>query len=130
MNEGERQPRVLLVDSDDLLVSLLKERLEFDGILVEICADGARALSDVQRFVPDLIVMDLMLPSRSGLEILFDLRNDPNFRRLPVIVLTHLHGREINKQAKSLEIVEFMNKTDHTLAQMVENIESHAKVRV
>lgn len=77
--------RILLVDDEPRIREVVATYLRRDGYIVETAADGEAALSGLSGFDPDLVVLDLMLPAVSGIEILSEIRRNGD---LPVIVLT------------------------------------------
>jgi two-component system phosphate regulon response regulator OmpR len=76
---------VLMVDDDEKLQKLLREYLENNGFHVLNLPDGAKVLETIRKQSPDLVILDIMLPGKDGLEILKEIRRDFN---LPVIMLT------------------------------------------
>lgn len=80
--------RVLVVDDDPDIVDYFGSLLEDDGFEVASANRAATALDEVDRFRPDLVVVDVALPGRSGLDLLVTLRRHPEWRRLPVVVVT------------------------------------------
>lgn len=87
---------ILVVDDEEPIQELLKFNLEKEGYQVLIAADGPEALTILEEQQPDLLVLDIMLPGMSGLEVCNQLRNKPKFADLPVIMLT-AKGEEIDK---------------------------------
>ncbi len=87
---------ILVVDDEDLIQELLRFNLEKEGYKVIIAKEGRQALDLVAREHLDLIVLDLMLPGIDGLEVCRQLRLNPKFQELPVIMLT-AKGEEIDK---------------------------------
>ncbi len=77
--------RVLIVDDDQKLQKLLKEYLENNGFRVMGLPDGSQVLETIRKESPDLVILDIMLPGKDGLEILKEIRKDFD---LPVIMLT------------------------------------------
>ena len=77
--------RILIVDDDEKLQRLLKEYLENNGFQVLSLMDGSQVLKTISTKSPDLIILDIMLPGKDGLEILKEIRRD---YLLPVIMLT------------------------------------------
>jgi two-component system, OmpR family, phosphate regulon response regulator OmpR len=77
--------RVLIIDDDEKLQKLLREYLENNGFRILGLPDGSRVLETIRRESPDLVILDIMLPGKDGLEILKEVRRDFN---LPVIMLT------------------------------------------
>jgi len=82
------KPTILVVEDEAPLLTLLRYNLEKQGFRVEEAADGQEALLRVAETKPDLIVLDWMLPSLSGLEVCRQIRRRPNTRDLPIIMVT------------------------------------------
>lgn len=80
--------RVLLVEDDRDIVELVKYNLEKEGYQLFSATDGATGLAQVRKTPPDLLILDLMLPKLSGLEICKEIRKDVNLNRLPILILT------------------------------------------
>ena len=88
--------RVLVVEDDPSIAIGLRINLESEGYVVEVAEDGERALELARTNAPDLIVLDVMLPKRNGLEVLHDLREEG--RTMPIIILS-AKSNEIDKVA-------------------------------
>jgi type II secretory ATPase GspE/PulE/Tfp pilus assembly ATPase PilB-like protein len=80
--------KVLLVEDEDALRRVLKDLLEREGFTVFEAADGVKALDEIDRAAPDIVVLDLNLPRLDGYGVLSHLRARPATAELPVIVLT------------------------------------------
>ncbi|EGQ0299051.1 response regulator transcription factor [Staphylococcus pseudintermedius] len=78
--------RVLVVDDEQSIVTLLKYNLEQSGYVVEVAQDGEEALQKEKETKPDLIVLDVMLPKRDGIEVCKTIRSDKN--QVPILMLT------------------------------------------
>ena len=85
--------RILLVDDEPLITDSLSYSLKREGFDVKAVGDGPDALQEVEDFQPDLVVLDIMLPSMSGLEVCRQLRTKSS---IPVIMLT-ARGEEIDR---------------------------------
>jgi DNA-binding response OmpR family regulator len=111
--------RVLIVEDDQELRELLRTTLEGEGFTAEIATDGAEGLSRLRRGVPDLVLLDLVLPRVNGLEVLMALRSDPAARRVPVIVMTGTQTQA--SELRGLGVVALLYKpfaTDALLARI------------
>jgi two-component system alkaline phosphatase synthesis response regulator PhoP len=80
--------RILLIEDDPHLVELLEYNLSKEGFQVVACFDGARGLARAHESTLDLLVLDLVLPSLSGLEICKQVRVNLGINRLPILILT------------------------------------------
>jgi two-component system phosphate regulon response regulator PhoB len=87
MNEVNK-PYVLIVEDEAPLVTLLRYNLEKQGFRVEDAGDGGEALTRITEMPPDLLLLDWMLPTVSGIEVCRQLRRRPATRTLPIIMLT------------------------------------------
>lgn len=88
MSCSQRPYRVLVVDDDPDILVYLTMLLEDHGYVVESAADTATAFAAVDRFCPDLIVVDVLMPGRSGLDLVVCLRRDRRWQHIPMIVIT------------------------------------------
>lgn len=82
------KPYVLIVEDEAPLVTLLRYNLEKQGFRVEDAGDGGEALTRITEAPPDLLLLDWMLPTMSGIELCRQLRRRPATRALPIIMLT------------------------------------------
>jgi DNA-binding response OmpR family regulator len=80
--------RILVVDDDRQIVRLVQSYLQQSGFTVLTAYDGAEALHALRREKPDLVVLDLMLPGRDGLEVTRIVRNDVALAAIPILMLT------------------------------------------
>jgi len=81
-------PHVLVVEDEDSLATLLQYNLQKEGYDVAVAGDGEEALLRVEERLPDLVVLDWMLPKVSGIEVCRRLRQRNETRNLPIIMLT------------------------------------------
>src|ERR1700722_17428577 len=85
---GLSKPLVLGVEDEASLATMLRYNLEQQGFRVEEPADGQEALTRIPETLPDLVLLDWMLPVMSGLEVCRQVRRRPMTRDLPVIMVT------------------------------------------
>ncbi len=93
---NEEMKRVLLIEDDRDIVELVRYNLEREGFQVAAATDGATGLVQVRKTPPDMLLLDLMLPKLSGLEICRDIRRDQALNRLPILMLT-ARGEEADR---------------------------------
>jgi phosphate regulon transcriptional regulator PhoB len=80
--------KILIVEDENDLVKLLKYNLEKEGFKVNYATDGSIAIAEARRDPPDLVILDLMLPGVSGLEVCRQLRRSERFARTPILILS------------------------------------------
>lgn len=90
--------RVLIVDDEPNIVAALEYLLQRTGYEVRAASDGDDALRQVEDFVPDLVLLDVMMPQKSGYEVCQRIREREDWRRIKIIMLS-ARGREaeVNK---------------------------------
>lgn len=81
-------PRILLIEDEPHIAEAIRFILSRDGHEVEWSADGGNLAGLMARTRPDAVILDLMLPGRSGLDLLADLKADPATAPIPVMMLT------------------------------------------
>ncbi|MEM8788984.1 MAG: response regulator [Pseudomonadota bacterium] len=101
--------RVLIVEDEPNIADALSFLLSHEGFEVLVEPDGARALDRVAQTGPDVVVLDVMLPNRSGFDILRDLRASGT-AHLPVLMLTARGQRRDRSTAEELGATRFMTK--------------------
>ena len=82
------QPYVLVMEDEDALATLVQYNLEKEGYKVVVAADGEEGMLQIDERLPDLVLLDWMLPKLSGIEVCRRIRGRPETRNLPIIMLT------------------------------------------
>lgn len=102
--------RVLLIEDEPNIIEAISYLLSRDGWTVHTHSDGETAMDKVMQGVPELIILDVMLPGRSGYDILRDLRAKPETADVPVMMLTARGQARDRELAVSLGATQFMTK--------------------
>lgn len=102
--------QVLLVEDEPNIAEALRFLLSRENWTVDLHEDGATALDKITSSTPDLVILDMMLPGRSGMEILRDLRAIDGFEGLPVLMLTARGQSRDRELAEQVGVSRFMTK--------------------
>lgn len=102
--------KILLIEDEPNIIEAISFILKRDGWVVATHGDGKSAVEAVARHAPDLAILDVMLPGRSGYDILQDLRQDAATRDLPVLMLTARGQAKDREMAERLGASHFMTK--------------------
>ena len=88
MTEATATRRVLVADDDEYIRRVLTHNLEAEGFHVTVCGDGEDARDLARSTVPDVIILDVMMPKRDGFDVLASLKANPSTRDIPVVLLS------------------------------------------
>lgn len=88
--DSEERPRILVADDDQGIRDVLQDMLERAGFEVELAEDGDRALHKIERHRPDLVLLDVDMPAKTGWEVVQRIKSDPILHHLPVLFLTSM----------------------------------------
>lgn len=83
-----QKPRLLLIEDEEDIAALIKLQAEISGYKLHVEVDGLNGLLAVEREKPDLVVLDIMLPGQSGLDVCRKLKNNPATKDIPVIMIS------------------------------------------
>ena len=111
MSEPLKDKRILLVDDDQDILTSMQAAFEPTGAVVETASNGNKAVEIVEKNQPDLVVLDMMLPGRSGFLVLEKIKaRKPRNAKPFVIMITGNQGARHKMYAESLGVSEYFNK--------------------
>ena len=113
---------ICIVEDGDFLRSLAVTKLEKEGFTVFTAANGEDGLKIVQEKIPHLLILDLMLPLKSGFDILETLKKDTATKNIKVIVFSNLGEESDIKKCLALGASDYLIKANFTLDELVEKI--------
>jgi len=119
---------ILLIEDDQFLSSLLKTRLEKEQYEILLAHDGLEAIKVLKDSDPDLILLDIILPGKSGFDILEEIRTDPQLndkKSIPVIVISNLGQESDMERGKEFGIVDYFVKARISIDDLVEKVNEH-----
>ncbi len=121
---------VLLCDDDEFIARMYAFKLESEGYTVVIVESGTKVIEEMRRVRPDLVILDLMMPEKSGFEILQDLNfdTDESLKKTPIIVASNLAQQTDIDLVKAFDVVDFVVKSRTTPKELLEIVERHLKV--
>lgn len=114
---------VLVVEDDQFLRELFVRKLLSSGFKVENAVDAKATFEILDRWKPDIILLDLILPDVDGFEILAQLKKDTRFTAIPVIILSNLGEQKDIDRAMSLGAQEFMIKVNFNLEEIATHVQ-------
>jgi CheY-like chemotaxis protein len=104
------EARVLVVDDDPEIVTFLATLLELEGIESTVATSAAAAMEKLEQGIPDLVLLDIAMPDRDGLDLCRALKKDPRTSGVPVFVVSARPGKDVVERALAAGAEEFIRK--------------------
>lgn len=119
----EEKKRIIIVEDDAVLRDVLGEKLEKSGYIVDKAEDGVIAMEKIRAVKPDCVLLDILMPRKSGIEVLEDMHADPLLKDIPVIIISN-SGQPVEiKRAQELGAREFLIKAVFDPNEVLEKVE-------
>jgi DNA-binding response OmpR family regulator len=83
--------KILIIEDDQVVANVYRNKLAVDGYKAEVASDGETGLKVMRTFLPDLIILDLMLPAMTGVEVIKQVRGEAEFSKVPIIVFSNTY---------------------------------------
>src|SRR6267143_5037118 len=112
--------KVLIIEDDQIVANIYRNKFSHEGFQVEIALDGNVGLELVRSFRPDAVVLDLMLPKLTGVELMKKIRSDPQFEQLPVIVFSNTYLTQMIQDAWKAGATKCLSKSNCTPKQVID----------
>ena len=117
-------PKIVVADDDRMFRKAAETTLRRQGYAVTTASDGEEALQLIRAELPDIIVLDLIMPKLQGFDVLQVLKQDSLTAAIPVIVLSSLTQEQDKQEALDLGAVAYFNKATFSLGELVKQVES------
>jgi len=115
-------PKVLLVEDDRYISKMYSLKLSLEGFNVKVADNGKLAVDVVDSFMPDIILLDILMPELNGFEVLKIVKEDEKTKDIPVIIMSNLGQEDHINKGKELGAIGYIVKTQYTPAKVVETI--------
>ena len=119
--------KILLIEDDSFLTDIYLTKLKGEGYQVDVARDGESGLEKVKKLKPDLLILDIILPKFNGWEVLGQIRKDPKFEKLKVIIISNLGDEKDIERGFDLGAIKYFVKTEQTPTEVVEKIKEILK---
>ena len=114
--------KIVVVDDQPVLASIYRSKFSAEGFHVDVATDGEAALEVIQRAHPDLVLLDLLLPKLSGIDVLKRLRADESFKTLPIFVFSSSAQPKMVEEAWAAGASNVLSKSSTSPKQLVETV--------
>jgi len=116
--------KILIIEDDSYISDMYRIKLENSGFEVIIAGDGIEGFKVLEKQRPDIILLDVVMPKVDGFNVLKMIKNDSNYKDIPVILLTNLGQKENVKRGFELGAISYIIKAHFTPSEVVEKIKN------
>ena len=116
---------ILIVEDEESLVRALKDNLEMEGYAVGTATNGEEAIKELQKQPPNIILLDLLMPKRDGFYVLEEVKKNPQWKKIIVIVLSNLGGDQEIKQAIDMGADDYFVKSQHPIEEVIKKVKEY-----
>lgn len=119
---AQEKIRILIIEDDPFLLSMYATKFELENFLVNSASDGLQGLEAVKSHLPDIILLDILMPRMNGFEVLEKLKADNKTNKIPVILLTNLNQKDEIERGLSLGADDYLIKAHFMPSEVVNKI--------
>jgi len=122
--------KILVAEDDTYLANAYRVKLGKAGFEVKNVFDGQEAINILQTFIPDLIILDIVIPKKDGFTILQELKANEKWKNIPIILISNLGQKEDREKGMQLGATDFFVKTDFSLNDLIQKINNILKTDI
>lgn len=119
---ADNKKRIMLVEDDVFIRDIYETKLKQENFEVMMAEHGLDAFKKLDNFLPDLVLLDIVMPYMDGMDFLKAFRKEDKYKNIPVIMLSNLSDKERVTDAKNLGIGDYLIKSHFTPSEVVEKI--------
>ena len=114
----------MIIEDDQIVANIYRNKFSVEGYTVELAADGEKGFEIAQTFRPDAVILDLMLPKLTGVELMKRIRAEPGFHDIPVIVFSNTYLTNMVQEAWKAGATKCLSKANCSPKQVIEAVRS------
>lgn len=125
--ENGKKKTILLVEDDTFLAGMYVTKLELEGFRVLLASDGEQAIAQAKKEIPNIILLDIVLPKKSGFEVLEEIKKNAATKKIPVVLLTNLGQKEDVQKGLKLGATDYLIKAHFMPSEVVAKVKRLVK---
>ena len=119
--------KILLIEDESIIIDLLQRKLEREGYKIEVARDGKEGLEKMKKVLPDLVLLDIVMPKLGGIEVLERKNKDSILKDIPVIIISN-SGQPVElEKAKKLGAKDWLVKTQFDPQEVVDKVKKQTE---
>jgi len=116
------EKKILLIEDEEIMIDLLRKKLVAEGYKVLVARNGEEGLELMKESLPDLVLLDIIMPKKDGFEVMEEKKKDKNLKKIPLIIISN-SGQAIElDRAKALGARDWLVKTEFDPKEVLEKV--------
>jgi DNA-binding response OmpR family regulator len=116
--------KILIIEDDQIVANIYRNKFSVEGFQVEIAHDGPAGLECIHNFKPDAVILDLMLPKMTGVDLMKKVRGEADFQKLPIIVFSNTYLTNMVQEAWKAGATKCLSKANCSPKQLLDVVRS------
>lgn len=125
---SNKQTHILIVEDDLFLAEIYQKKFEMEGFKVSMANDGEKAVTDIKKKMPDLVLLDILLPKLDGFSVLEAIKSDNASKDIPIILLTNLGQQDDVQRGLEKGAADYLIKTHFKPSEVVDKVRKLLKL--
>jgi DNA-binding response OmpR family regulator len=122
MESSENKKKILIVEDDVFIRDIYQVKFSQEGFDVTTAEDGIKATEKLKNFVPDIILLDIIMPYMNGIDVLKEIKQDERLKNIPIIMLTNISEKESVTEGISYGVKDYLIKSHFTPSEVVHKV--------
>ncbi len=115
--------KILLIEDDAAILEMYRDKFTFAKFDVQTATEGQEGIEKMRKFLPDIVLLDLIMPKMTGFEVLEIIKNDPILNKIPILVLTNIYA-DAEDLIKNWGVKDFLLKSNCTPEDVEQKVQS------
>lgn len=120
--------KILIIEDDISMLNMYEKLFTYEGFTVIIAEDGEKGMQKALETMPDVVLLDIMMPKKSGFQVLEDLKKDDKTKNVPIILLTNLSSESVISEAYALGAAGYLVKSQTPNDEIVAEVKKYLKL--
>lgn len=121
---SEDRKKILIVEDDVFIRDIYQVKFSQENFEVHVAEDGKKAVEKLQNIIPDIILLDIMMPYMNGMEVLRSIKEDERLKNIPIIILTNISEKEKVNEGIEYGVTDYLIKSHFTPSEVVHKVDT------
>lgn len=116
--------KILIIEDDRYISKMYQLKLSLEDYEVLVAEDGRQGVEKIKEFMPDIVLLDILMPELDGFEVLKIVKADPATKEIPVLIMSNLGQEDHIEKGVGLGALDYIVKSQYTPSRVVEKVKS------